>query len=107
MAGLMVRLAQAGTSIDRTGAGRFVEVYPAAALRRWGIANAKKDTPELMPALLAQAPWLKMTDASLALCGASRDASDALVVALAARAAAIGACEPIPEKCWRLAEVEG
>jgi uncharacterized protein with LGFP repeats len=45
--------------------------------------------------------------ASLALCGASRDACDALVAALAARAAAIGVCEPIPDEYRRLAEVEG
>ena len=34
-AALMCRLAEAGTPIDRTGAGKFVEVYPAAALLRW------------------------------------------------------------------------
>ena len=107
MASLMVRLAQAGTPIDRTGAGRFVEVYPAAALRRWGIADAKKETPLLLPALLAQAPWLKMTETSLALCAASRDACDALVAALAARAAAVGLCESIPDRYRRIAEVEG
>jgi hypothetical protein len=107
MAGLMVRLAQAGTTIDGTGLGRFVEVYPAAALRRWGIADAKRETPQLLPSLLAKAPWLKMTDASLALCAARRDACDALVAALAARAAAIGACDLKLEEHRRLTEVEG
>ncbi len=107
MAALMVRLAEMGTPVDRTGAGRFVEVYPAAALRRWGIADSKKDTPELLPALLAQAPWLKMTDASLALCDTSRDACDAVVAALAARAAAIGECDTIPTEEWRIAQLEG
>ena len=78
MASLMVRLAREGTPIDRTGGGRFVEVYPAAALRRWGIADAKKETPLLLPALLARAPWLKMTENFfLAVCTVSRDACDA------------------------------
>jgi hypothetical protein len=107
MASLMVKLASAGIPIDRTGGGRFVEVYPAAALRRWGIADAKKETPLLLPALLALAPWLKMTETSLALCRANRDACDALVAALAARAAALGVCESIPEEHRRMAELEG
>lgn len=107
MASLMVKLAQAGTPIDRTGAGRFVEVYPAAALRRWGIADAKKETPLLLPALLARAPWLKMTQPSLALCASSRDACDALVAALTARASAVGLCEVIPDQYRLTAEAEG
>jgi len=107
MAALMVRLARSGTPIDRTGAGRFVEVYPAAALRRWGIANAKKDSPALLPAIMARAPWLRMTEKSRALCAVSRDACDALVAALAARAAAVGVCESIPEEHRRIAGVEG
>ena len=37
MATLMVKLSEEGYQVDRTGAGVFVEVYPAAALRRWGI----------------------------------------------------------------------
>jgi hypothetical protein len=106
MAALMVRLAEDGNPINRTGAGRFVEVYPAAALRGWAIADAKKDTPELLPALLACAPWLKVTENSLALCAASRDACDA-VAALTARAAVVGARELLPEEHRRRAEVEG
>jgi hypothetical protein len=107
MAALMVRLAQAGGPIDRTGAGRFVEVYPAATLRRWGIADTKKDTAELLQTLLAHAPWLKMTESSRELCAANRDACDALVASLTARAAAVGVCDLIPEEHRRRAEIEG
>jgi predicted nuclease with RNAse H fold len=107
MASLMVRLAQTGILIDRTGEGRFVEVYPAAALRRWGIADAKKETAALLPALIARAPWLRMTESHRALCADSRDACDALVAALVARAAAVGACELIPEEYRHIAGVEG
>jgi hypothetical protein len=97
MAALMVKLAEAGRPVDRTGEGLFVEVYPAAALRRWGIANAKKDTPQLLPTLLSRAPWLKLSDEAMALCSRSRDAIDSLVAALAARAAALGLCDQLPE----------
>jgi hypothetical protein len=31
-----------GQHIDRTGPGRFVEVYPAAALVRWGLSPSKE-----------------------------------------------------------------
>ena len=31
--------AAAGESIDRSGAGRFVEVYPATALHLWGFPS--------------------------------------------------------------------
>jgi Protein of unknown function (DUF429) len=37
-AGLLSRLAARGEPVDRIGRGRWVEVYPAAALRRWGLS---------------------------------------------------------------------
>lgn len=36
-AGLLARLASAGHPVDRSGAGVVVEVYPAAALKHWGM----------------------------------------------------------------------
>lgn len=38
-AGLLARLAQEGEPVDRSGSGVVVEVYPAAALRRWGLTH--------------------------------------------------------------------
>jgi hypothetical protein len=36
-AALLARLAAAGQPVDRSGAGVVVEVYPAAALKQWGL----------------------------------------------------------------------
>ena len=107
-AGLMVRLAAGGLPVDRTGASRrFVEVYPAAALRQGGISDAKESTPALLSALMQQAPWLRLPPAFVELCASNWDACDALPAPLVARAAAIGKCEPIPEKHLGIAESEG
>jgi predicted nuclease with RNAse H fold len=38
-AGLLARLAALGEPVDRAGSGVVVEVYPAAALRRWGLTH--------------------------------------------------------------------
>ena len=35
---LLYRWSAEGETVDRTGRGRFVEVYPAAALVRWGLS---------------------------------------------------------------------
>lgn len=91
-AGLLARLGVA----DRAGDGRVFEVYPAAALRSWGLAAAGYKSgsdgvlPGLLRTLLDRCPWLDLTaDAALA-CGRSDDAFDALVGALVARAAVLG-----------------
>lgn len=39
-AGLLDAMAARGERVDRAGSGRVVEVYPAAALRRWGLWQA-------------------------------------------------------------------
>lgn len=96
-ASLMSTLAQRGEPVDRTGRGKLVEVYPAAALRRWGVQRADllgRLRPRLSPEVEAA-------------CQASRDALDALIAAVVARAAALGLCDPIPEDTVRLAEREG
>ena len=36
---LLVDAAATGESIDRSGGGRFVEVYPAASFRVWGFPS--------------------------------------------------------------------
>lgn len=92
-AALQTRLAAEGVSIDRSGAGAVVEVYPAASLKVWGLPwrgykttknQAVLDT--VVDRLLQAAPWLDLGEHE-ALCRRSDHALDAVVAALSARAA--------------------
>jgi len=95
-AGLLAQLAAEGGSVDRSGAGVVVEVYPAAALKHWGLpfrgykaaANAAV-RGEVVDRLAAATPWLRF-DAYEPACRQSDHALDAVVAALNARAAAVG-----------------
>lgn len=94
-------LARMGVT-DRSGDGRVFEVYPAAALRRWGLRStgykqprAARQRVELVQDLLRRAPWLDVA-AYLTLLATSADALDALVAALVTRAATLG-LTPRPE----------
>lgn len=97
------------------GAGSVVEVYPAAALRRWGLASRKykgKDNvaarADLVDALLAMTlGWLDVGDVTIELCRSSDDAFDALIAALVARAAALALVDPIPDEDRSAALREG
>ncbi len=103
-AGLLAGLAAAGESVDRGGEGRVVEVYPAACLKLWGLPHrgykgsaGSLVRADLLPALLAAAPWLRLPPAAAALARADDNAFDAILAALAARAVALGrahACPP-------------
>jgi len=106
-ASLMCRLAASGSPVNRTGAGKFVEVYPAAALVRWNIAGGASDTANLIGSLLTRVPWLRVSDEACTFCSQNRDASDSVVAALIARAAALNLCEPIPEDDLHIAAAEG
>jgi len=95
-AGLLARLAAAGRPVDRAGTGVVVEVYPAAALKHWGLtyrgykgaANAAV-RHQLVDALAAEAHWLRLGDFDQA-CRRTDHALDAVIAALNARAAALG-----------------
>ena len=87
----------------RDGSGVVVEVYPAAALRRWGLRSRQykrkensEERRELVAHLLTKTTWLSVESNSVELCIDSDDAFDALVAALVARAAAVELVEPIP-----------
>jgi hypothetical protein len=94
------RLAAHGLDVRRDGAGPLVEVYPAAALKLWGLrhrgykgaANAQARAA-LVDALLAAAPWLDVGSAD-ADCRRSDHALDSVVCALVARATALDATWP-------------
>ena len=110
-AGLLSRLQKSGTPIDRSGAGKVVEVYPGATLRLWGFDTAGyRATPEARENLLAviksEAPWLEVSvfeDLMITSC----DAFDAVIAALATRSAALGLCHvPKPEQLEQ-ARIEG
>lgn len=95
-AGLLGRLAAAGQPVDRSGAGVVVEVYPAAALKHWGLTyRSYKGTAnttvrqQLVDTLTAAAPWLSLGDHEQA-CRRSDHALDAVIAAINARSAAVG-----------------
>jgi hypothetical protein len=81
-----------GVPVDRSGAGAVAEVYPAAALRRWGLPTSgyKDDPAALTAALRASVPWLGMDESDWDRCARSDHALDALVCALVTRAVTLG-----------------
>jgi predicted nuclease with RNAse H fold len=104
-AGLLASLAREGRPVDRGGTGVVVEVYPAAALRRWGLTDrgykGKQNLSTLatlVDELTGTAGWLDLGRYEN-LCRASDHATDAVVAALSARAAACGlATRPGPDQ---------
>jgi predicted RNase H-like nuclease len=109
--------------VDRTGAGRVVEVYPAAALLRWlgddlpgGIVPSYKDTKPGRREAREQI-FTALTDNTVAVldltaefrdrCIDSDDVPDALVCALIARAADIRLVDEIPDGSRWAASREG
>lgn len=99
-------------TIDRSGAGPLVEVYPGAALRVWGVevTGYKTDVPARASAtinLRARVPWLELQPSHSALMSESDDAFDAVVAALVARAHARGQTYGIPDESRERARTEG
>ena len=93
---LLAELARRGQPVDRAGTGKVVEVYPAASLKVWGLTHQGYKRPrepeklgQLMDELATQTPWLKQGEIA-GQCRRSHDAADALIAALAARAASRG-----------------
>lgn len=103
--------------IDRTGrTGKVVEVYPAAALKVWGLPHKgyKGIRPEhahnleaLATLFLAAVPWLEIEDQDRDLAHSSNDAFDALVCAVLARYSLAGACQEVPADADHVAPLEG
>jgi predicted nuclease with RNAse H fold len=108
-------LARLPDRVPRDGSGVVVEVYPAATLRRWGLpwrqykgAEHSEARRSLVSRLLEETKdWLFMAESHLDRCRSSDDALDALIAALAARAAALGLIEPIPTGDQAAATREG
>ncbi len=97
------------------GSGLAVEVYPAAALKRWGFSWRKYKRDEnakardiLVSQLMARSSaWLRADGDFAARCAASDDVFDAVIAALVARAAMTGLTEPVPGEDRPLAQREG
>jgi hypothetical protein len=105
-AGLLSKLAADGVEIDRTGAGKIVEIYPGASLRLWGFdTSGYRATATSRATLLKQickaAPWFEPGDfAELMI--ESCDAFDSVIANFAARSAQLGiSTEPPPETAIR------
>lgn len=112
-AAIEATLAGAGVDMARDGSGRVAEVYPAAALKHWGLTyRGYKRTAnlsarhELVDALATAAPWLHLGTNELT-CRTSDHALDAVVCALVARAVAIGGTHPPAPAERSLTQVEG
>jgi predicted nuclease with RNAse H fold len=110
-AGLLSQLAQSGVPIDRSGAGKVVEIYPGASLRFWGLrAPGYRASAEVRAGMIADlrelAPYLDLGDV-VDLMIESCDAFDAVIAALAARSALLGHYEkPLPAQL-KQAKTEG
>lgn len=111
-AGILSQLSESDHDVDRAGSGLVVEVYPGATLRTWGFdtvgyrdsADVRRD---LLRQLRARVPWLAMPAEMLELAAQSCDSFDAILAALAARAAHLGRFHaPSPEQL-DLAKTEG
>jgi predicted RNase H-like nuclease len=119
----LLTAARAGRkAADRTGRDRIVEVYPGAALTRWGLerrgykasGNSERKRgqrtkrEELLAALEGSADWLRWRDDARERCLESDDHLDAFLCALIARAAAVGLTVwPKKKKEWKAARAEG
>lgn len=107
-------LREAGVAVDRSGSsGRIAEVYPAAALRRWGLTSRGYKGPKnravgtaLAQALAARCGPLAAAVGD-ALAGADDDDLDALVCALLARAVHVGRTTAPAEDQLDVARREG
>ena len=112
-AGIESRLRELGLDVARDGSGAICEVYPAAALRSWGLAHrgykgTRNTAPRaaLVDALAARLPGLDW-NGHRPLCASDDDALDAVLAALIAREVAQGrAIPPCPEEL-ELARQEG
>ena len=108
-------LSQLPDRVALDGSGVVVEVYPAAALRRWSLPSRgykRKENSaarrELVDQFLTHTTgWLSIRGADVDLCVSSDDGFDALIAALVARAAAVDLVEPISQEDRAAALREG
>lgn len=111
-AALLARLARFDVDCARDGSGRVAEVYPAAALHRWGLTHrGYKRTANAVPRgqlvdTLSEHSWLILGGAE-PLCRRSDDVLDAVLSALVARAVALACTERPPADLAPAGRTEG
>jgi hypothetical protein len=112
-ANLAARLRAAGHAVEPDGGGLACEVYPAAALRTWGLPHRtyKKDAHRearvaLVDALEALVPWLDL-DGHRDVCLAQDDVLDAMLSALVVREVHLGRTHRPPAELRTSARREG
>lgn len=112
-AGIEARLRERGLDVAREGSGVICEVYPAAALRTWGLAHrgykgVKNQVPRaaLVASLSGRVPFLDW-NGHQALCSRDDDALDAVIAALVAREVDHGRAFPPRAEELELARQEG
>lgn len=99
-----VLLAEFGVQ-NRAGDGNFFEVYPAAARITWGLPA--KDNAAALEVILAECTLSFASAEYPQALLRNEHAFDALICALATRAAALGLSYPPPPNLQAVAEVEG
>lgn len=111
--GIEARLREEGIDVARDGNGRICEVYPAAALRRWGLPHrgykgtgGRAARRGLVEALGGRFPGLDWAGRDAA-CVEEDDVLDAVIAALMAREVARGRAVPPPDPLRETALVEG
>ena len=118
---LLQAIAKDGVPVDRSGEGRVLEAYPEAALRQWKISSSTQAADpggykgSSAPAVKRRSTLLRRLrdhtasvvdlEAVAERCEESDDALDALVCALVARAAEVGAVRAVGDR--DLARCEG
>lgn len=108
-------LSDLSPNLDRTGAGKIVEVYPAAALKIWGFCHqgykGKEGAPvrdELVNVWAQRTnAWGRWTEEALFKTRSNDNLFDALIAATVARCAALNLTVPIPANLKRRARLEG
>ncbi|MFC0582949.1 DUF429 domain-containing protein [Micrococcoides hystricis] len=112
-AGIEARLRGAGVDVARDGTGKICEVYPAGALRVWGLPSrgyksdrntAVRET--IVDGLSAKMPWLDWGGFAQR-CVQNDDALDAVIAALVARQVHHGEAVAPPAELAGLARQEG
>lgn len=112
-AGLEARLRDLGVDVSRDGSGAVAEVYPAAALYRWGLphrgykgpknSHVRQQIIETFPRMFPRFQWQGFEELAIT----DDNVLDAVIAALVAQQIAAGYCEAPEAEHVDIAGVEG
>ena len=114
-AALLTEYSRENGAVDRTGRGRIVEVYPAAALHVWGFTHTqykgkkRRVEREMLVSKFRRetGSWLELDGECYTACLSNDNAFDSVIASLAARASAVGLTEPVRAQFAESAAREG